>query len=159
MTDRVLFRAAVFVVLRAADEVFLLRRKNKHFDNNCWDLVSGHIEHGEGFSGCAIREAKEEAGVTVQPEALQLIHTSISSIDRPYINLFYVADEWSGDPLVAEPDVASEGKFFKLGALPTDLSLGAALATRALVDGHGAVTESLIDIAAYESLTGRVWTG
>jgi 8-oxo-dGTP diphosphatase len=40
-----------------------------------WDIPGGLVEEGENFAEATARETEEEAGIKVDPEALQLVYT------------------------------------------------------------------------------------
>lgn len=54
--------AASAVVVDDAGRILLHRRQ----DNNQWALPGGKMELGETLAGCAVREVKEETGLTVE---------------------------------------------------------------------------------------------
>ncbi|MET9834024.1 NUDIX domain-containing protein [Streptomyces sp. NPDC006385] len=68
--------------------------------------MAGHCER-EAAIDCLVREAKEEAGLTIAPEDVDLVHT-VHHVDspnvRPRIALVFQARSWTGDPEVLEPD-------------------------------------------------------
>lgn len=69
-----LHRSVHLLVLNAAGEVFLQKRSLAK-DNNpgLWDSsVSGHVDAGETYDECVVREAREEIGLTLSrvPERL-----------------------------------------------------------------------------------------
>ncbi|WP_330461882.1 NUDIX domain-containing protein [Streptomyces sp. NBC_00820] len=67
--------AAVIVHDRAADRVVVLRRgRNAKFAQGMWDLPVGKNEPGEPITETAVRELYEETGLTVRPEALEVVH-------------------------------------------------------------------------------------
>lgn len=51
-------------------ECLFIQRANTGFRDGQYALVAGHLEPGESIEACAIRESKEEAGVTIAPGAL-----------------------------------------------------------------------------------------
>ena len=57
---------SVFVVVRRADRVLLVRR----CDSGMWELPGGRVDVGENATGAAVREVAEEAGVTVEVTGL-----------------------------------------------------------------------------------------
>lgn len=74
MADRHLID--VHVLLVRDDDILLTRRRdtNPLFDG-LWHLPSGKLDAGESVLDAAVREAKEEVGVHVDPADLRLVHT------------------------------------------------------------------------------------
>lgn len=56
-------------IVNSSNEVLLQKRADWLRSNKGkWDLsVSGHVESGENVNDCVIREAKEEIGITLDP--------------------------------------------------------------------------------------------
>ena len=50
--------AAGGIVVNEKDEMLFIYRHSK------WDLPKGHVEKGESFEDCALREVKEETGIS-----------------------------------------------------------------------------------------------
>ncbi|KAF9932101.1 Nudix hydrolase 15, mitochondrial [Linnemannia zychae] len=60
-----------------------------------WQLAGGHLEFGETFEECAIREALEETGLTLDPASVRIVTANnniMSSIDRHYVTVFIAAN-------------------------------------------------------------------
>ena len=53
----------------------LLINRNKPPFMGLWNAVGGHIEQGETPEQCAVREIKEESGITVKSVELQSVFT------------------------------------------------------------------------------------
>ncbi|KUP96834.1 DNA mismatch repair protein MutT [Thermobifida cellulosilytica TB100] len=68
-------------------------------------LPSGHLEEGEALHHGAAREAREEVGVTVDPDTLALAavvhHRQRPDLAR--IGVFFTTRTWQGEPRNAEP--------------------------------------------------------
>ena len=70
-------------------------------------MPSGHVEAGEYPIEAAVREAKEEVGVTIAIEDLECVHVSyrIKSDDAgDYVDFFFKTKKWSGEPVNMEPE-------------------------------------------------------
>ncbi len=69
-----LHRAVHVLVFNARGEVFLQKRSlSKDTAPGLWDSsASGHVDSGEDYDGCAVRELREEIGLVVEqtPERL-----------------------------------------------------------------------------------------
>lgn len=114
---------AVFVFLVKDNKVLLLQRKNTGYRDGDYDVPAGHLEEGETIMQAALREAKEEACVEIEPTKLQFSHvmhrhTVKGSDGRVYIDFFFTADSWSGELKIGEPEKCSDMKWCKIDALP-----------------------------------------
>lgn len=67
---------AKVVVLDPSNRILLLRRSQTDSRRpGEWDLPGGGVEVGEDFAAAAIRETKEEAGLRINPDQLELLYT------------------------------------------------------------------------------------
>jgi 8-oxo-dGTP diphosphatase len=127
MTERHKVLLAVYLVLMRDGKILLSRRENTGYMDGQFSLPSGHVENKEGAINAMIREAKEEIGLTLSKENLQLAHTmhrNIEPDDRQgyeYIDLYFVCREWDGDPKNVKTEKCSEISWFSLDALPKDV--------------------------------------
>ena len=67
MSDRFKLIAAVYLLFRRGDEILLLLRANTGYEDGKYGLVSGHVDGDEPLAAAAAREAREEAGVEIDP--------------------------------------------------------------------------------------------
>ena len=74
MTERLLTKTAVFVVLERDGQIFLLRRANTGWADGQLTLPAGHVESGDGVGTTACKEVKEETGVDVREIELEVLH-------------------------------------------------------------------------------------
>lgn len=110
---------AVQLLLVRAGHVLLARRANTGFADGQYGLVAGHIDGAESARAAVIREASEEAGISISPEDLVLVVTMHRhSPDREYIDLFFNAGAWRGEPKVGEPDKCDHIDWFAIDELP-----------------------------------------
>ncbi|MEU5397235.1 NUDIX hydrolase [Streptomyces tibetensis] len=100
-----------------------LRHPDSVFAPSTWHALTGHCEQESAIT-CLIREAREEAGLRIEPQDVELVHV-VHHIDhagdRPRIGLFFRARTWSGEPELREPDKCTQWKFWDPAALPDDL--------------------------------------
>ncbi|MFB6988727.1 NUDIX domain-containing protein [Streptomyces sp. NPDC056304] len=100
-----------------------LRHPDSAYAGNTWHFLAGHCEREEAVS-CLIREAREEAGLIIEPDAVELVHL-VHLVDspsaRPRIGLIFRARTWSGTPTVLEPDRCVEWRFWNPEDLPSDI--------------------------------------
>ncbi|WP_369203392.1 NUDIX domain-containing protein [Streptomyces sp. PU-14G] len=138
-----LLAAAVLVHDRAAGRVVLLERgPAAKFGQGLWDLPTGKSEPGEPVTCTAVRELREETGITVAPEDLALAHVVHGpwGVEAPngYLVVVFEAQRWRGEPCNREPDKHSAVRWVPTDALPDRMvpSSGAAL-RRCLAEGPG----------------------
>ena len=113
---------ASYLVLFQNDHVLLLRRNNTGYEDGNYSLVAGHVESGENFTDCVIREAKEEAGITVHPDHLHVVHVmhrnSRESEYNERVDVFFTATKWDGSPINKEPHKCDDISWFHVHNLP-----------------------------------------
>lgn len=115
---------AVYVIFREGDKILLLKRANTGYRDGFYSLPAGHFDGGEPALQVAIREAKEEVGVDIAPEALRLVHTQhrlAEEGDHERLNLFFEASTWNGTPTNAEPEKCSDLRWVDIRKLPDNL--------------------------------------
>jgi 8-oxo-dGTP diphosphatase len=100
--------SAYVVLLNDEGKVFMMRRANAAWMNGFYNLPAGKVERHETFQQAAIRETKEEVGVTVHSDDLELFlvqsrYCGAQAKQPDWVDMFFVAKKWSGTPAIAEP--------------------------------------------------------
>ncbi|WP_219834118.1 NUDIX domain-containing protein [Paenibacillus sp. R14(2021)] len=114
-----IFFGAVHLLFYRNEEVLLLKRKNTGFEDGKWSVVAGRIDGGEEVKSAAIREAKEEAGVDILPEDLDIagvIHRKNGNTE--WIDFYLNVRAWRGVIVNAEPHKCEALQWFDRRALP-----------------------------------------
>lgn len=97
-----------YVLLERDGKVFTIRRANTGFMDGFYCPVAGKAHEGEDILVAAVRETQEEAGVTIRPKDLTLVHTGhryAAGDPRPHwIDMFFRCTKWQGEPHLAEPE-------------------------------------------------------
>ena len=120
MIERHLTATAVFVLLEKEDgKIFFLRRQHTGWADGYLTVPSGHVDKGQNVAEAAVTEVREEAGVTVQKEHLEFVHVDYQR-DR-YVNFYFRARHWEGEPHIGEPHLASEALWLTMDTLPEDV--------------------------------------
>lgn len=101
---------ASYLILEKDEKVLLAKRKNTGYEDEKYGLPAGHLEEGEFPDDCAIREAKEEVGVKVNKKDIQFIEVVFHTAGNwgHYVDFFFRADRWEGEPMIMEADKCSE---------------------------------------------------
>lgn len=116
---------AVYLILRKNDEILLLRRANTGYQDGKYSLIAGHLDGNELATVGMAREAKEEAGITIDPAKLRLVHTAHrlgrNQIGQERIDLFYELNEWQGEITNTEPEKCDDLSWFDINSLPKNI--------------------------------------
>lgn len=119
---------ASYLILIKDNKVLLLRRFNTGYKDGQYSMIAGHVDKGETFTACIIREAKEEAGIVLKPENLKVSHVmnrdssgGIDVGDNERIDIFFVADSWKGKIENKEPNKCDDLSWFPLDKLPENV--------------------------------------
>ncbi|WP_067471214.1 NUDIX hydrolase [Nocardia amamiensis] len=121
MTDRHL--VDVHVLLVRGGELLLSRRRSQDEFDGRWHLPAGRLEVGESVTAGAVREAREETGVDIDPNDLSFVHVAhvVAAGREPRLGLFLETSRWLGEPVNREPDNCYELRWFPLDELPDDI--------------------------------------
>ncbi len=113
----------VSLILIKDGKVCLLRRANTGYEDGKYCFPAGHKEPGESPIAGAIREAMEEAGISVDPEHVRHAHTMHRHCHdqepkHERIAYFFTVDRWEGEPANVEPAKCDHLAWFSLEELP-----------------------------------------
>ncbi len=97
--------AAVYLIFVRDGKILMSRRANTGYQDGMYSLVAGHIDGNETLRTAAIREAKEEAGVEIKPENLELKIVMHRLHDREYLDFFFAVKKWDGELKNMEPEI------------------------------------------------------
>lgn len=124
-TERFRLIPAVYLVLRKDNQVLLLRRANTGYQDGKYGLVAGHLDGDESATSAMVREAKEEAGITVKPEDLRFAHLAHrlnrNQPGQERVDIFFEATDWQGEIVNAEPEKCDDLSWFDAENLPDDM--------------------------------------
>jgi ADP-ribose pyrophosphatase/8-oxo-dGTP diphosphatase len=116
----------VGVMVRNEKGEFLLglRAENAGNEPGKWCFPGGCVEFGETLFDCARREAKEEAGIEVEPLRLvKVIDHIIPNEKQHWVNPIIEARLVKGKPVAVEPHKIKEWRWFSLQNLPQNLTV------------------------------------
>lgn len=111
---------SVYLVLIKDGKVLLLRRANTGYEDGKYGLPSGHADGGESGSAATAREAKEEAGIDVDPGDLKFVHCMHRIQNDERVDFFFAAEKWQGEPKNMEPEKCDDLSWFALDDLPAN---------------------------------------
>src|SRR5262245_4289525 len=116
------FPVAVHVLLIRGDEVLLVRRCNTGYEDGKLSVVAGHVEPGESVTQAALREAREEVGVSLSSDRLRVVGVMHRRSEEERVDFFlaYSLENHAEPPRNLEPEKCSELVWANLLDLPDD---------------------------------------
>lgn len=128
--------ADVHLLLQRGDGAVLFSQRRGGYGDGEWHVPAGKLEAGESLEAAAIREAKEELGVTIRAADLQLVHTAhAATAKEPRLGFFFHVHRWTGAPTNQEPDKCHQLTWGYLDELPDPFLSGVDQALRAWSGG------------------------
>jgi 8-oxo-dGTP diphosphatase len=112
------FKVRLGVVLIRDGKILLVRQNNRPF----WVFPGGTLELGEGLEECAIREIKEEVNLTIGIEKTLYLADFMREENgelRQTIDVFMLADDQGGAPMMTVDENLNEMGFFTLDEFKT----------------------------------------
>jgi ADP-ribose pyrophosphatase YjhB (NUDIX family) len=111
------------LVIRRSDGSILLYRRVNPPEAGYWNIVGGKVDFMEATSDAARREAEEETGLSIGPvDFLCLSEQRLETDRQHWLSVIYLAQDFSGEPRLTEPDKLSDMGWFSLTDLPQPLS-------------------------------------
>ncbi len=126
MKERFKLIPEVFFLLVKEDKVLLASRFNTGYEDGNYNMVAGHVDGKETMREAMVREAKEEAGITIVPADLKHLLTmhrwceDMGGHER--IGFYFTADKWEGEITNTEPDKCDDLSWFSLADLPKNMT-------------------------------------
>ena len=104
----------------------MVLRKNTAWMNDHYGLPAGKVEWGENYLKAAKREAKEEAGVEIKTGDLSFAHVTHRHAPNgdkfmDWVDIYFKADNWTGEPHNAEPSKSGRLDWLDLNKLPKNI--------------------------------------
>jgi len=111
---------ASVLLFRRGNKAAFIRRQNTGWYDGYYALPGGKVEPGESFTQAAIREAKEEVGIDLKTEDLNILLVAhLKGVDGGiWVNVIFEAKQWEGDLINAEPHHSSELVWQDIDNLP-----------------------------------------
>lgn len=140
--QRFKMKVGVFLFLMRQDEILLLRRYRTGIEDGMYVVPMGGHDGKEPLTHAVIREAEEEAGVSMRAKDLSVCHVMHRYHKMPQglsfeqMDIFFKAEKYDGVITNREPDRCDELKFFSLHALPMNTSAFIKRAIMAMQNGQ-----------------------
>lgn len=116
---------ASYLVLIKDSKILMAKRFNTGYEDGNYSFPAGHVDAGENFTQCVVREVKEEIGIDVKPQDLKVVHAMHRDSGEGEIgnriDVFFTAEKWEGEPKIMEPDKCDDLSWFDLDNLPDNV--------------------------------------
>ncbi len=119
--------AGVYLLLMKQNKILLLRRFNTGYEDGKYTTIAGHMDGRESVVEAAAREAMEEAGISINPDDLEVVHVMHrrhnpdSKHYQEFILFFLTAKKWKGEPTLVEKDKSDDIGWFDMENLPDNI--------------------------------------
>lgn len=107
------------ILLNPQGKILLGKRKGSHAPY--WSIPGGHLEHGESFEECAIREVAEETGLQISTPVVVGLSNDLQTCretGRHYVSIALLANVAQGEPRLCEPDKCEGWDWYAPQSLP-----------------------------------------
>lgn len=113
------FRSAVHLFFfNQQGRTLLSLRCNTGYMDGWYSVVAGHIEPGETIEQASMREAREEIGVELAPEEIEVVGVMHRRDGEERIDFFIHVHTWRGQPANQEPEKCDCIDWFSPDDLP-----------------------------------------
>jgi mutator protein MutT len=116
---------AAYIILTKGSKIFLARRFNTGYEDGKYSLPAGHVEAGETFTQCIIREAEEEIGIILNTADLKMAHAMqrlpLKDQNNERVDIFFTTNKWEGEITNKEPHKCDDLSWFDLNKIPENI--------------------------------------
>jgi 8-oxo-dGTP diphosphatase len=122
MTEEKLPKVGLGLLVVKDGMVLMGQRKSSHGSGE-FGGPGGHLEHGESFEECILRELAEEAGKEFKIKNLRLLCVTNMTKYMPkhYVDIGMIAEWESGEPIVGEPHKLVSWDWYSPDKMPNPL--------------------------------------
>ena len=114
-------RVAVHLILEHNNEFLLLRRYNTGYEDGNYSVIAGHLNGKETIKEAMIREALEEANITIDDKHLKIVGVMHRKDGDESIDYYLYTNKFSGNVRIMEPNKCDDLAFYKLDNLPDNI--------------------------------------
>lgn len=115
--ERYKFIVSVYLMLIKDNKILLLRRFNTGYEDGNYSLPAGHVDGKETIKEALIREVKEEIGIDLVLEGVELVHL-MQRVSIGRLDFFFSYRSWPSRIENKEPHKCDDLRWFDLGNLP-----------------------------------------
>lgn len=122
MSHRFTYIGSAYLFLIKDGQILLQRRFQTGFQDGNYGVPAGHLDGGETAREGCVREIREEIGISIRPEDLQVVHVMRrKAAHDERIDFFMTATRYEGEVLNMELHKCDDLQWFPLDALPPNM--------------------------------------
>ncbi len=107
------------IVTNERGQILLIKRKNQPYQDH-WALPGGYLDQNETIIQGALRELKEETGLSADNAELLGFYDNPKRDPKQNVSFVYMVHQFTGTPKAG--DDAKGAKFFGLDSLPDNIA-------------------------------------
>lgn len=107
------------IVANEKGQILLIKRKNQPYQDH-WALPGGYLDQGETTVQGALRELKEETGLSAVTAEFLGFYDDPQRDPKQNVSFVYLVRQFTGTPKAG--DDAGDTKFFDPSSLPNDIA-------------------------------------
>ena len=112
------FPGSVHLIFQKNDQLLMMRRSGTGFCDGMYSVPAGHMLKSETVLQAAVREGKEEIGLSFNLSDCKMIGTMFRYSTEGRIDFFIEVENWLGEPKNLEPDKCDDLSWFPKHDLP-----------------------------------------
>lgn len=120
MKERNKFPISVQLLLEKENKILLMKRKNTGYEDGKYSLPGGHLQANEEIRKALIREAKEEIGIQIELQDIELYKVLNRKVNegQEYVDFVFKTKHWTGNITNEEQDKCEEIKWVDKNQIP-----------------------------------------
>ena len=112
------FPVTVHMFFLRENKILLIRRFQTGYMDGHFSVPAGHLDGNEPVRQAAVREAREEIGVRIDPEDIRFAGVFHRLEGDERVDFFVHVQSWNGEPVNAEPEKCDELRWADINELP-----------------------------------------
>ena len=112
------FPVTVHMFFLREKQILLIRRYQTGYMDGHYSVPAGHLDGGEAVRMAAVREAREEVGVQIDPANIRFAGVFHRFEGEERVDFFVHVRKWTGEPVNAEPGKCDDIRWTDVDALP-----------------------------------------
>lgn len=114
-----LVKSAVLAFIYKDGKLLLQRRANTGWEDGKYTVPAGRVDVGEMPAETVVREIKEETGLIIPPENVELVF--VDYVKDHTVNFCFKVTEFEGEPRIAEPEYCDDMIWVEPTQLPENM--------------------------------------